>query len=84
MVISHEQSNDKTLVGLKTDSVISTRSSSRGANTRTSTSSGIAEKSDAPCKETSTTTCRNSDWQTVKRSLKGLWKSAHGSAFKRS
>ena len=85
MVTSRERSNDKTPVGLKTDSVISTRSSSRGGDTRTSTTSSLtAAKFDVPLTVLSTTACRNCDWRTFKQSIKGLWRSAHGSALKRS
>jgi hypothetical protein len=78
-VISRERSNGKTPVGLKTDSVISKRSSSRDGDTRTSTTISIlAEKTGDPSPMTSTTACRNRncDWRTMKKSLKGLWKSA--------
>lgn len=82
-MISHEQSQDKTPVGLKTDSVISNRSSSRGGEprfsmTRTTTNSTLAEKPDTPFTPPSATACRNGDWRALKQSLKGLWKSAHG------
>lgn len=80
-MISREQSKDKTPVGLKTDSVISNRSSSRGdepRSTSTSTDSTLAEKTDAPSSISPTPVCRHGDWRTLKQSLKGLWKSAHG------
>lgn len=84
-MIQIEQNNDKTPVGLKTDSVFSKRSSSRGDDARTSTTNSIAaEKLNIPLKETPTGACRNCDWRAVKQSLKGLWKSAHGTALKRS
>lgn len=78
---SRERSKDKTPVGLKTDSVISNRSSSRGGEPRsstTTTNSTLAEKTDAPSPIPKTDACRNCDWRTFKKSLKGLWKSAHG------
>jgi hypothetical protein len=74
MVITRERSNNKNPVDPKTDSVSSTRSSSHRdgrsstASTDSSTSSG----------DIATTACRKSDWRSVKRSMKGLWKSVVG------
>ncbi|KAH9869262.1 hypothetical protein IAQ61_006467 [Plenodomus lingam] len=87
MVTSRERTNDKTPVGLKTDSVISAcSSSSRGGDTRTTTASSVTTyESNRPSPgQNSTAPCHTSDWRIVKQSLRGLWKSAHGTAFKRS
>lgn len=71
--------NDKHPEGLKTDSVMSPRSSTHSGDGRsTSKSSSSTTNSSAPSKEATTTACRNSDWRSVKRSMKGLWKAVVG------
>jgi hypothetical protein len=79
-VNTRERNNDKNPVGPKTDSVMSTRSSSRGDGRSSTTSQGSAStaNSSLPSTDLATTTCRNSDWRSVKRSVKGLWKSVVG------
>lgn len=70
----------KNPVGPKTDSVMTARSSSGGDGRSSITSKGSTStaNSSLPSTDIATTTCRNSDWRSVKRSVKGLWKSVVG------
>jgi hypothetical protein len=71
--------NNKNPEGLKADSAMSPRSSSHTADGRSSTTrSSSSANSGTSSKEVPTTARRNSDWRSVKRSVKELWKSVVG------
>jgi hypothetical protein len=75
-VNSRERGNDKHPEGPKTDSVISARSSNRrGSAPPSTTSSSSTAVSYAFHKAGPKTVCRNSDWRSMKRSMKELWRS---------
>jgi hypothetical protein len=78
MVITRERSNNNIPVSPKTDSVSSTRSSSRGDGRSSTASSDSTANSSTASGDIAITPCRNSDWRSVKRSMKGLWKSMVG------
>jgi hypothetical protein len=78
MVITRERSNNKNPVDPKTDSVSSTRSSSHRDGRSSTASTDSTANSSTSSGDIATTACRNSDWRSVKRSMKGLWKSVVG------